>query len=74
MKPEQLLQIREVLVMTWKTKAILNYIVSAIFLALMIVHIVDEKSVLRIIGDIIPLIWFGIYGSFCVKEHLKTKR
>ena len=43
-----LLQISEVLVMSWKTKAILNYIVSAIFLALMIVHIVDEKSVLRI--------------------------
>ena len=60
--------------MTWKTKAILNYIVSVIFLALMIVHIVDRESVLRIIGDVIPLLWFGIYGSFCVKEHLKTKR
>lgn len=74
MKPEQLLQIREVLVMTWKTKAISNYIVSAIFLALMIIHIVDEKSVLRIIGDVIPLIWFGLYASFCMKKHFKTKQ
>ena len=71
---EMLLQIREVLVMAWKTKAILNYIVSLIFLGLMIEHIVDEKSVLRIICDVIPLLWFGIYGSFCVKKHLKTKR
>ena len=68
------MQIREVLVMTWKTKAISNYIVSVIFLALMIVHIVDEKSVLRIIGDVIPLLWFGIYGSFCVKKHFKSKQ
>ena len=57
--------------MTWKTKAILNYIVSLIFLALMIVHIVDEKSVLRIICDVIPLLWFGIYGSFCIKNILR---
>ena len=59
--------------MTWKTKAILNYIVSVIFLALMIVHIVDRESVLRIIGDVIPLLWFGIYGSFCIKKYFKTK-
>ena len=60
--------------MTWKTKAILNYIVSVIFLALMIVHIVDRESVLRIIGDVIPLLWFGIYGSFCDKKHFKSKQ
>lgn len=59
--------------MTWKTKAISNYIVSVIFLALMIVHIVDRESVLRIIGDVIPLLWFGIYGSFCIKKYFKTK-
>ena len=60
--------------MTWKTKAISNYIVSVIFLALMIVHIVDRESVLRIIGDVIPLLWFGIYGSLCVKKHFKSKQ
>ena len=60
--------------MTWKTKAILNYIVSVIFLALMIVHIVDRESVLRIIGDVIPLLWFGLYASFCMKKHFKIKQ
>jgi len=60
--------------MTWKTKAISNYIVSVIFLALMIVHIVDRESVLRIIGDVIPLIWFGLYASFCMKKHFKIKQ
>ena len=69
-----LLQIREVLVMTWKTKAILNYIVSAIFLGLIIEHIIAEKSVLRIICDVIPLIWFGVYASFCMKKHFNTKK
>lgn len=60
--------------MTWKTKAISNYIVSVIFLALMIVHIVDRESVLRIIGDVIPLIWFGLYASSCMKKHFKIKQ
>ena len=60
--------------MTWKTKAISNYIVSAIFLGLMIEHIIAEKSVLRIICDVIPLIWFGVYASFCMKKHFKTKK
>ena len=69
-----LLQISEVLEMTWKTKAILNYIVSAIFLGLMIEHIIAEKSVLRIICDVIPLIWFGLYASFCMKKHFKIKQ
>ena len=60
--------------MSWKTKSISNYIVSAIFLVLMIVHIVDGESVLRIICDVLPLIWFGLYASFCMKKHLKSKR
>ena len=69
-----LLQIKGGIDMSWKTKAILNYIVSLIFLGLMVEHIFAEKSVLRVICDIIPLLWFGIYGSFCFKKHLKTKR
>ena len=40
--------------MTCKTKSILNYIVSALFIILTIVHIREGKTTLRVCCDIIP--------------------
>lgn len=57
--------------MTWKTKAILNYIVFLIFLVLAALHIQDGKDLIRVCADVIPMIWFFIYASYCINKHRK---
>ena len=57
--------------MSWKTKSILNYIVSFMFLVLAVVHKIGGKDLIRVCVDVIPMIWFFIYASYCVNKHRK---
>lgn len=57
--------------MSWKTKSILNYIVSFMFLVLAVVHKIGGKDLIRVCADVIPMIWFFIYASYCINKHRK---
>ena len=59
--------------MTFKTKSILNYIVSVLFIILTIAHIREGKTILRICCDIIPALWFGIVATIFIVKHYKNR-
>ena len=59
--------------MTFKTKSILNYTVSVLFIVLTIAHICEGKTILRIYCDIIPALWFGIVATVFIVKHYKNR-
>lgn len=59
--------------MTWKTKAILNYITAIIWIVVGIIHIYTNNHIARIAVDFVCGLWFCIIATIYLRKQYKNQ-